>query len=245
MTSQPIAGATVALENKDNCGTDRIFMEALTDSGGHFSFCPLPMGAVFDVVVDAVSSSGTAYNATVVVNVPGGTDVDTLPLVAEIGTPNGPATIQGTVTALNGTVGANIDVSTSALQSVSLSGGAMRPVTIPLLQGSTANVAVQSATPCPATGSPIGAFCAQYTLIVPASNPNVGGFAAGKITFSPPASGNVLYSVEADATKPMSGGTTICSQSSLTTNLDTQGMPLKVTAGATSTAKEVDFAGCS
>jgi len=245
LTSQPIAGATVALENTDMSGTDRIFMEALTDSGGHFSFCPLPMGAVFDVVVDAVSTSGTAYNATVVVNVPGGTDVGALPLVAEAGTPSGPATIQGIVTALNGTAGANIDVTTSALQSVSLSGGAMRPVTIPLLQGSISNIAVQSATPCPATGSPIGAFCAQYTLIVTASNPNVGSFSAGKITFSPPASGNVFYSVEADATKPMSGGAAICSMPSQTTNLDTNGMTLKVAAGATTNAKEIDFTGCA
>ncbi len=245
VTSQPIAGATVALENGDKSGTDRIFMEALTDSGGHFSFCPLPMGAVFDVVVDAVNSSGTAYNATVVVNVPGGTNVGALPLVAETGTTIGPGTIQGIVAAVNGTAGANIDVSTSALQSVSLSGGGIRPVTIPLLPGSASNVAVESATPCPATGSPMGAFCAKYTLVVPASNPNVGTFSAGKITFSPPASGNVLYSVEADATKPMSGGATICSMPSQTTNLDTLGMILKVTAGATTTAKEIDFAGCS
>jgi len=245
VTAQPIAGATVALENADKSGTDRIFMEAVSDSAGHFSFCPLPMGAVFDVVVDAVSTTGTAYNATVVVNVPGGTDVGALPLVAETGTPSGPATIQGIVTALNGTVGANIDVSTSALQSVSPSGGGARPVTIPLLQGSASNIAVQSATPCPAMGSPMGAFCAQYTLVAPASNPNVGSFSAGKITFSPPASGNVLYSVEADVTKPMSGGATICSMPSQTTNLDTNGMTLKVTAGATTSAKEIDFAGCS
>lgn len=192
-----------------------------------------------------VSSSGTAYSVTVVVNVPGGTDLGTLPLVAETGTAKGPATIQGIVTALNGTAGANIDVTTSALQTVSLSGGATRPVTIPLLQGSTSNVAVESATPCPATGSPKGAFCAQYTLVVPASNPDVGSFSAGKITFTQPASGDVLYTVEADATKPMSGGSAICSPSSLTTNQDTNGMPIKVTAGATTTAKEIDFSGCS
>ncbi len=136
-------------------------------------------------------------------------------------------------------------MNTSALQSASLSGGATRPVTIPLLQGSTSNIAVESATPCPAMGSPKGAFCAQYTLVVPASNPDVGSFAAGKITFTAPASGDVLYSVAADAAKPMSGGMTICTPSSLTTNLDTNGMPLKVTAGATTAAKEVDFAGCS
>ena len=245
VTLQPITGATVALENADKSGTDRIFMEAVTDTGGHFSFCPLPMGAVFDVVVDALSSSGTAYNATVVVNLAGGTDVGALPLVAETGTAKGPGTIRGIVTALNGTAGANIDVSTSALQAVSLSGGATRPVTIPLLPGSASNVAVESATPCPATGSPMGAFCAQYTLAVPASNPSVGSFSAGKITFSPPASGNVLYSVEADATKPMSGGAAICSMPSQTTALDTLVMTLKVTAGATITAKEIDFAGCS
>jgi len=245
VTSQPIPGAKVALEDSDKSGTDRIFMETVTDSKGHFSFCPLPMGAVFDVVVDAVSGSGTAYNATVVVNVPGGTDVGSLPLVAETGTTKGPGTIQGIVTALNGTAGANIDVSASALQTISLSGGASRPVTIPLLPGSVPNVAVESATLCPATGSPMGAFCAQYTLVVPASNPNVGSFSAGRITYSPPATGNVLYSVEADATKPMSGGATICSMTSQTTDLDTLGVTLKVTAGATTTAQEIDFAGCS
>lgn len=244
VTMQPVAGATVALENQDTSGTDRIFMEAVTDSTGHFSFCPLPMGAVFDVVADAVSS-GTAYNATVIVNVPGGTDVGALSLVAETGTTKGPATIQGIVTALNGTAGANIDVTTSALQTISLSGGTTRPVTIPLLTGSTPNVAVESATPCPAMGAPKGAFCAQYTLVVPASNPEVGTFASGKITFTPPATGDVLFSVEADASKPTSGGASICSPSSLTTTMDTNGMPLKVTAGATTTAKELDFAGCS
>ena len=245
VTSQPIASATVALEKADMSGTDRIFMEAVTDSAGRFSFCPLPMGAVFDVVVDAVSSSGTAYNATVVVNLPGGTDVGALPLVAETGTAKGPAKIQGIVTALNGTVGTDIDVSASALQSVPLSGGATRPVTIPLLQGSTSNIAVESAIPCPPTGSPKGAFCAQYTMVVPASNPDVGSFSAGKITFSAPASGDVLYTVEVDASKPMSGGVAICLPSSLTTNLDTSGVALKVTASATITAKEIDFAGCS
>src|SRR5260370_567676 len=245
VTSQPIAGATVALEKADMSGTDRIFMEAVTDSTGRFSFCPLPMGAVFDIVVDAVSASGTAYNATVVVNVPGGTDAGAVPLVAETGTAKGPGTIQGIVTELSGTAPAHMDVCTLALQSVALSGSATRPVTLPLLQGSTSNVAVESAKPCPATGSPTGAFCAQYTLVVPASNTEAASFAAGKITFTAPASGDPLYSVEADAAKPMSGGTAICTPSSLTTNLDTNGMPLKATAGATTTAKEIDFTSCS
>ena len=165
--------------------------------------------------------------------------------MGETGTATGPGKIQGIVTALNGTTSADIDASTSALQTVSLPGGATRPVTLSLLQGSVSNVAVQSAAPCPATGSPTGAFCAQYTLVVPASNPNVGTFSAGKITYTSPASGDVLYTVEADATRPISGSAAICSPSSLTTNLDTNGMPLKVTAGLTTTAKQIDFAGCS
>lgn len=245
VTSQPIVGAQVALENADKSGTDRIFMQAVTDANGSFSFCPLPMGSVFDVVVDAVSASGTAYNATAVINVPGGTNVGAVPLVAETGTPTGPAQIQGIVTALNGTTGADIDVATSALQSVSISGGTTRPITIPLLPASSSNLAVESSTPCPAMGSPAGAFCAQYTLVVPASNPEIGVFASGKITFTSPASGDVLFTVEADATKPMSGGAAICSTPSLTTSQDTNAMTLKVTAGATTTAKELDFTGCS
>jgi hypothetical protein len=245
ITSAPIAGAMVALERADVSGTDRIFMQALTDSSGRFSFCPLPVGGVFDVVVDAVNTSGVAYDATVVVNVPGGTDVGALPIVAEIGANTGPGTIQGIVTALNGAAGANIDVSTSALQTVSPVSATARTITIPLLHGSISNIAVESATPCPASGSPVGAFCAQYTLVVPPSNPMVGTFAAGKITFSGPAGGDVLYTVEADATKPSSGGTSICSMPSITMALDKNGLPLKVTASTTTVAKEIDFSGCS
>jgi hypothetical protein len=245
MTSMPIAGAMVALEKPDSGGTDRIFMEALTDANGQFSFCPLPIGAVFDVAVDAVTGAGTAYNATIVVNVPGGTDVGALPLVAETGTVVGPAKIQGVVTAVNGTAGANVDVATSALQSVAIPGGMTLSVTIPLLAGSISNVAVESTTPCPTTGSPAGAFCAAYTLVVPPSNPEVGSFAAGKITFSAPASGDVLFTVEADATRPMSGGSSICTMPSQTTTTDSSGANLKVAPGATITAKELDFSGCS
>lgn len=245
VTTKPIAGAMVALEKPDSGGTDRIFMEALTDANGQFSFCPLPVGAVFDVAVDAVSGAGTAYNATIVVNVPGGTDVGALPLVAETGTVVGPAKIQGIVTAVNGTAGANVDIATSALQSVSVPGGMTVSVTIPLLAGSISNVAVDSTTACPAAGSPTGAFCAAYTLIVPPSNPEVGSFAAGKITFSMPAGGDVLFTVEADATKPMSGGSAICTMPSQTTTMDSSGANLKVAPGATITAKEFDFSGCA
>ncbi len=246
VTSQPVAAAIVTLQFADKSGTDRIAMQEVTDSTGHFGFCPLPSGAMFDVVTDALTSSGTAYDATVVLNVPGGTNLGAVPLVAETpataGASTGPGTIQGTVTAINGTTGPSIDATVSALQGVTVS-SITRTFTVPLFASSSADVMVTSGTSCP-TGSPMGAFCGSYTLVVPASNPTVGTFAAGKTTITPPATGDVLYSVEADATNPTSG-TTICSMSSQTTSKDSTAMALKVTAGATTTAARLDFTGCS
>jgi len=249
VTSQPVAGATVTLQFADKSGTDRIVMQELTDATGHFGFCPLPSGAMFDVVTDALTAAGTAYNATVVLNVPGGTSLGAVPLVAE--TPataaasTGPGTIQGTITAINGTTGASIDATASALQSVTVS-STSHTFTVPLFPKSSADVMVTSSTSCPMT-APKGAFCGSYTLVVPASNPTIGTFSAGKTTITPPATGDVLYTVEADATNPTSGAT-MCSPSSQTTSKDSTtptAMPLKVTAGATTTAAELDFTGCS
>ncbi len=245
-TSQPIAGAIVTLQFADSSGTDRIIRQELTDSTGHFGFCPLPSGATFDVVTDALTSSGTAYNATVVLNVPGGTNLGAVPLVAETpataGASTGPGTIQGTITAINGITGASIDGAVSALQSVTVS-STSRTFTVPLFPNSNADFTVTSSTSCPST-APKGAFCGSYTLVVPASNPTVGTFSAGKTTITPPATGDVLYTVEADATNPTSGAA-MCSPSSQSTSKDATAMPLKVTAGATTTAAELDFTGCS
>jgi len=247
VTMQPIAGAIVTLQFADKSGIDRIAMQEQTDTTGHFSFCPLAVGAVFDVVSDALTSSGTAYNATVVLNVVGGTNLGAVPLVAEIpataGASAGPGTIQGTITAINGTTGASIDADVSALQSVTVS-STSHTFTVPLFSKSiAADIKVTSSTSCP-TGAPKGAFCGSYTLVVPASNPAVGTTSAGKTTITPPATGDVLYTVEADATNPTSDAA-MCSPSAQTTSKDATAMPLKVTPGATTTAAEVDFIGCS
>ena len=250
VSTQPIAGAVVTLQSADTSGTDRIQMQQVTDANGRFSFCPLAMGAVFDVVSDALTSSGTtttAYDATVVLNVPAGTSLGPVPLVAETpateGASTGPGTIQGTVTAINGTTGAIIDADVSALQSVTVS-STSHTFTVPLFAGSmAADVMVTSSMPCP-TGAPKGAFCASYTLVVPASNPTIGTFSAGKTTITAPATGDVLYSVEADASNPASDAA-MCSPSSQTTSKDSTAVPLKVTPGTTKTAAELDFTGCS
>jgi uncharacterized protein DUF4382 len=247
VTSQPIVGATVTLQLADKSGTDRIAMQALTDSTGHFGFCPLAVGAVFDVVADAMTSSGTAYDATVVFNVSGGTNLGAVPLVAETaataGASTGPGTIQGTITAINGTTGASIDATVSALQTVTVSSTSHTFTVPPFQTPASLTIQVNSSMSCP-MAAPKGAFCGSYSLIVPASNPEVGTIAAGKVTFTAPASGDVLYTVEADATNPTSNAA-ICSPSSQTTSKDSTAMPLKVTAGATTTAAELDFSGCS
>jgi hypothetical protein len=246
VTMQPIAGAIVTLQSPDMSGTDRITAALkTTDSTGHFRFCPLPAQA-FDIVIDAVTSSGTAYDATVVFNVTGGVDLGAIPLVAETpamaGASTGPGTIQGTITAINGTTGASIDATVSALQTVTVS-SVSHTFTVPLFPNSNASASVTSSTSCP-TGAPKGAFCGSYTLVVPASNPNVGTFSAGKVTYTAPASGDVLYTVEADATNPTTSAA-ICSPASQTTSKDSTNMPLKVTPGATTTAAQIDFTGCS
>lgn len=247
VTSKPIAGAIVTLQVADKSGIDHIAMESQTDSTGHFGFCPLAAGTVFDVVADGMTSSGTAYDATVVFNVTGGTNLGAVPLIAETaataGASTGPGMIQGVVTAVSGTTGAKIDATVSALQTVMVSSMSHTFTVPPLQKPASLVIQVSSSTSCP-MGSPTGAFCGSYSLIVPASNPNVGTISAGKITFTAPASGDVLYTVEADATDPTSN-TAICSPSSQTTSKDSNGMPLKVTPGASSNSARIDFSGCS
>jgi len=244
-TMMPIANgsAFVALEQADSSGVDRIVMEAATDSNGNFSFCPVPMG-MFDVV--AVATDGTAaYGPTVVTGVSPGNTLGMIPVVVESGmTPAGPATIQGTVTASSGmaptTTGVDADIALSALHTITVPGGmSTLDVTIPLLGMSTATVATAAGMTCP-----MGTNCADYMLMVPPSNASVGAFSSSGTMFSMPAAGDVLYKVEAQASMPMSGGTAFCSPSTVVQDLDDMDMPLKVTAGMTTMAKQIDFTGC-
>jgi hypothetical protein len=244
-TGAAIAGGTVlvALETQDASGADIIFMQTATDIGGNFNFCPLPAGTTFDVVAVAINGAGVAYNATVAVGIPGGTDLGAIPLVAETGLSTAPGTLQGFVTATTGVAAVSIDATVSAQQPISLGGGVMRFVTIPLEGNSVAKISVDSNAGCPLT-APMNTNCAQFTLIVPASNASVGVFSGGKITYAPPPAGDVLFTARADAFSSTTGNSD-CTKPSLTTSLDTTGNPLKVTAGATSTPQEIDFSGCS
>ena len=246
VTKLPIVGGTVivALERQDSTGTDRIYMQAAADSLGDFNFCPLPTGATFDLIAVAIDGAGVAYNATIEAAVPGGTNVGVIPLIAETGTTPGPASFQGFVSATTGSAPATIDALVSAIQAVPLSGGGTLSVTIPAEGSSTTSISVSSATNCPVS-APAHTNCAQYTLIEPDSNPSVGTFAAGKVSFSTPAASPVFYSIRADAFVPMSGGTSDCTPSSVSINLDASGNPLRAVKGPAVIPEGIDFSGCS
>jgi len=253
LSKAPIAGnVLVAIEQTDNTGVDRILMETATDANGNFRFCPLPTGT-FDIVVDAVDVNNVPYNATVVLNVPNGTNLNTIPLVAEIGA-TAPAVLQGFVTATKGSSAATADVTMAALQTVAPSGMTSRQIAVPLesikaiggtpATSSTESVSVESNTNCP-TGAPANSNCAQYTLVVPASNPNVGVFTSSGVSYAAPAGGDVLFTVDARAFVPMSGGTADCAPPENTSFKDDSSQPLKAIAGTTTNVARIDFSGCS
>jgi hypothetical protein len=252
-TRRPIAGKVlVAVEQPDSGGTDRIVMETAADANGNFRFCPLPMGT-FDVVAVAVGPNNLPYNATAVLNVPNGTNLAAIPLVAENGAPS-PAILQGFVTASGSSGGASVDVTVSALQTVSSGTNATRALTVPLQTiaatntnpevDSTGLISVSSNTNCP-SGAPPGANCGSYTLVVPGSNPSVALYSSSGFTYSVPSGGDVLFAVTATATLPDSGGAVDCMPFALTTSSDINNQPLKVVAGAAATVARIDFVGCS
>jgi len=253
VTKAPIKGQVmIAIEETDNTGVDRILMQTAADANGNFRFCPLPTG-VFDIVIDAVDSNNLPYNATAVLSVPNRTNLTSIPLVAETGA-TAPAVLEGFVTATKGASVASIDVTLAALQTVTASGSPSRQITVPLeaiaaigatpAVSSTAAVSVESATNCPA-GAPANSNCAQYTLVVPASNPSVGVFSSGQVSYTAPAAGAVLYTVDAQAFVPMSGGTTDCNPAEVRTSKNDSAQPLKVTAATTTNVARIDFSGCS
>ncbi len=240
LTQAPINGGSVfvAVEQPDSNGVDRIIMQTAADSNGNFNFCPLPTGT-YDVVAVALNGNGVAYAASVAVGVPSGTNMGKLPLIAPVANTD-PGTIQGLTTAVNGGMGASVDVAHSALQSITVNGNP-RPVTVPLLGMSVANVTT-SATPM-GVSCPMGTNCAQYTLIVPASNPSFGTFTGGTVTLSTPVVGDVLYAVDARAFAAAST-TPICSPSRILQDKDPMDLPLKITSAMTVTAKDIAFTGC-
>ncbi|MBZ5516181.1 MAG: DUF4382 domain-containing protein [Acidobacteriia bacterium] len=206
-SNAPIEGAVVLLEQPDSSDAtiDRVQRSTTTASDGTFIFCPIESDNPFDVVVSAfVSPLGgnpTTYNPTVAFHVPVGTDLNPLPLVPEGTGATTPATITGQVTSAGSGGPLEADVTLSALQQATPTTGSTMSVTVPifgaLMQPPTFTT---TATPDPSTPvCPGGTLCYNYTLMVPASNPKVGTFNNGAITYGDPAVPPVNYSVNATA----------------------------------------------
>jgi len=235
-TGKPIAGeVTVALEQKDAAGIDRVFMSTMTDASGHFVFCPLPQGT-YDVVIVGQNTSGVVYSPSVITGVATGSALSTVALYALPVVSTGPATLQGQVTSQNGAnpaAATGIDVQLSALEAVS----STLTVTVPLVPNATQSSVVAALSTTSNTACPTNTDCANYSLDLSAGAPFVGAFAAGGTTLTQstlPAS----YTVDGIAFVPLSGGTLDCSPNEMKATAVTPapGAPMPVSTLA--------FAGC-
>jgi hypothetical protein len=235
-TGQTLSLVLVAAEQQDSNNVDRIIVQKFTGPDGEFIICSLPPGP-FNIVAVAITGA-KVYNAAVTLNVPADAVMGDIPLVPESGLP---AIIKGqvTTTTLNNS-GTPADIALSALQPIKpISSGNSLIVTIPLLNGSTHSVTTESnSTKCPA-----GTDCADYSLLVPSSNPQVGVFGQG---YTSPFADPVNYWVNAQAFVPLSSqmnpGQSDCSPSSLPTAFNGT-TSLTVTPGGITT-QDFTFINC-
>ncbi len=234
-SGNPVQGPVlVALEQKDANGTDRIFMNTLTDASGHFVFCPLPMGS-YDLLAVGISNTGAAYAPSVVTGVTTGSSVGNIPLHPQTNA-SAPATLQGVVNTQNGATpaaGVTADVQLSALEQVT--GGLV--VTIPLLPTASQPSATLALTTAAGGSCAAGVDCVSYSLVVPAAAAYVGASAAGGPTLT--AGTSAGYSVDGIAFVPSSGGTGDCSPG------EQQSKAILPVAGATVMIPQLSFTGCS
>lgn len=237
VNSQPISGkVVVALEQKDATGTDRVVMETVPDSLGHFVFCPLPAGT-YDVVVAGVDHAGNAFAATVTTGLQPGNAAGNIPLFAPSGVNQTAATITGTLTSSTGSAAAAADAAVTALQQA---GSTMVTIPVASLSASTVLVSTVADQSCSAQTD-----CGTYSVLVPAANPTIGAFVASGTTYAQNTSATLPYTIDAQASMPSSGGKAFCTPPELTTNKLVDGVsPLNVTAGTTSPAATLAFTGC-
>jgi hypothetical protein len=247
-TKGAIANAVVLVEQPDSSGIDRVVESQLTASDGTFLFCPLPAGN-YDLVVAAALPTpvsvppigvGTAYNPTVTFSTPAGTASLTIPLVPEgaNGISSSPTKFTGTVSTA-GAQAVTVDVDLSVLQQATPTGGSPVQFTVPSFPGSSSNVETGSYINCPS-----GTTCATYNLYVPASNPSAGTYSSTGTTYSTPDSGNVAYTVDAQAFVDDGSNTSDCSFSDVSTALNSGGGTLLAAGGALVTVQTLAFTGC-
>ena len=103
----------VALEEKDVSGVDRVIMETVTDGIGGFIFCPVAARSYDGALSPAMACWPQGATIT---GVQAGSSLGTVPLGAQPGTVNSPASMSGQMTSSTGSAGTAADISLSALQ---------------------------------------------------------------------------------------------------------------------------------
>ena len=241
-SGQPIFGGTVMVMLAQpgaacsgagcvsNAGIEDVKMATLADASGNFVFCPLSPGT-YDVIAIALNG-GTAYAATVTSGVQPGNSL-TGPSRIKLIAAGAQATIKGTVTTTSAANTAIVeDVTLVPLQAVS--SNLLLP--IPQFGTTSTTTTITTAIPNPNTCSSNMVACADYTVLVPAGNPNVGVFnPAGTSYTQAPAPVNYI----------MDGQAASCSPSEKQTDtLAPPGGPLVVTPGTAVNASTLAFTGC-
>jgi hypothetical protein len=200
---------TVALEQKEASGVDRIVMSTLAGSDGSFAFCPIPSGT-YDVVIVGEATNGTAYQPSIVTGVANGQTVGTVNLYSGLAGGTSVVQVSGAVTSQNNAnQGTVADVAVSAMETAPTGG---TTYTIPLLPNAQQPMATLALETASSSSCSTGTDCATYTMLLPAGGPYLGAYSANAIALSQTAP-LATYVVDGVAFVPSSGGTADCTPS--------------------------------
>lgn len=209
-TGNPVAGTvTVAVEQKDSTGVDRIIRSMTANADGTFVFCPLPAGTYDVVIVGTRSSDGAIYQPSIVTGVSVGSTTGNVNLYPPTTVASGSVSLNGMVTSQNSSnAGTVADIQLSTLATIS-----SNTYTIPLPPTSTQSVDTLSVETGPTFGSltcPAGTDCVSYTLVTSSSGVYIGAWASSGVTLAANATW-ASYVVDGVAFVPGSGATRDCS----------------------------------
>jgi hypothetical protein len=206
-TGNPVNGeVTVALEQKDASGVDRIVMSTLAGSDGSFTFCPIPTGT-YDIVIVGEAANSTAYQPSIVTAVANGQTVGNVNLYSGLATAASVVQIAGGVTSQNGASQETVaDIAVSAIEPAQ-SGGTT--YTIPLLPNAQQPAATLALETASSSSCSAGTDCANYTMLLPAGGPYIGAYSASGTALSQSAP-LATYVIDGLAFVPSSGGTADC-----------------------------------
>jgi hypothetical protein len=209
-TGNPVNGqVTVALEQKDSNGVDRVIMATRAGTDGSFVFCPIPAGT-YDVVIVGERADGTAYQPSIVTGVANGQTVGNVNLHIGTAGTQGAVELSGSVTSQNSTNSGTVaDIQLSALEADSGSGTTYTILLLPEAQQPSGTLALETAA---SSSCATVTDCATYSIMLPAGGPYVGAYSASGVTLTQ-SSSLATYVIDGLAFVPSSGGAADCSPS--------------------------------